>query len=118
MWFMGSTKYMLAYQYVEKCATTYMCMDQGIYVGTVTLYIDKKGQSFTITNVLVDKRFQNRGYGKAMIRLSLDILKRFGASTITLWVDRANVTAYKAYASVGFKIKGTYPSSYEMVFSL
>lgn len=117
LWFMGQTKYMLAYQYVEPNATCYLLIDHGIVVGTVCLYIDRKGQKFDIANVLIDKKYQGKGYGKALIRESLKIFSKEKIKTLTMFVEKDNERAFQTYLKCGFKIKNSFPRSYELEYS-
>lgn len=117
-WFMGPTKYMLAYQYTEKNAVLYLVKDSNITVGTITLYIDKKGNNYSISNILIDEKYQQMGYGRKTIILSYEIFKKAGAKTVTLFLDKNNKLAYKTYLKAGFKVRSAYLRSYEMYIDL
>jgi len=117
-WYMGPTKYMLAYAFAEKNANVYLIKDQNITIGTITLYIDKKSNNYYIANILIDKKYQNSGYGKKAIILSYDIFKKHGAKRVTLFLDKTNVAAFHTYLKAGFKIQSAYARSYEMYIDL
>ena len=53
--------------------------------------------------LLIDKRFQHKGYGKAAMQLLLEQLKaEYGDQPVYLSVVPGNDTARKLYASLGF----------------
>lgn len=117
LWFMGSTKYMLAEQYTDPKVRLYLLMDNNVTLGTVCLKIDQGSNIYYISNVLVDRKYQGRGYGKAIIREALKILKKNGAKIITIDVDKDNIAAFKIYLNAGFILKSTYPRSYHLVYT-
>lgn len=117
-WFMGPTKYMIAYKIAEKNAHVYLLKDRELTVGTITLYIDKKANNYFIANILIDGKYQQMGYGKKAITLSYDIFRKAGAKRVTLFLARSNEVAFNAYKSAGFIVKSTYPRSYEMYIDL
>jgi ribosomal protein S18 acetylase RimI-like enzyme len=114
LWFMCNTKYMLAYHYSEKNDTCYLLYDNSVAVGTVSIYTDIKKNVFEITNVLVDYRYQGRGYGKDLINSSVEVVKKLGCKKISLEVDRKNIAAYRTYLSCDFKVVSTSPVYYEL----
>ena len=57
--------------------------------------------------VIVDDSKRGKGYGKQMLRLSIDYaLRELGAQKITLGVFCDNHSAIECYKSVGFRITG------------
>ncbi|MDD3401675.1 MAG: GNAT family N-acetyltransferase [Eubacteriales bacterium] len=60
--------------------------------------------------MLIDRRYQNRGYGRIMLRLGMDILKKAGAKKLELYFSRNNSAALGRYKSVGFEIVARYPN--------
>ncbi|MDY0277294.1 MAG: GNAT family N-acetyltransferase [Acholeplasma sp.] len=118
LWYMGPPRYVLAYAFSDKNVHCYLLMDQNIVVGTISLYIDRKNKSYWISNVLIDRRYQRRGYGKKLIIEALEILKKHQLNSISLYVERNNEAAYKTYLKAGFIVKEQYPNSYLMVKDL
>ena len=58
--------------------------------------------------VIVDDSKRGKGYGKQLLRLTIDYAKRkLGAQKITLGVFCDNLSAVECYKSVGFRITGT-----------
>lgn len=76
--------------------------ESGRAVGLLDLYVDKKKQQYEISIVLIDKRYQHRGFGKIMLRFAVDYLKSQGARRLTIGVNRFNLPAQALYRSVGF----------------
>ena len=57
--------------------------------------------------VIVDDSKRGKGYGKQLLRLSIDYaLRELGAQKITLGVFCDNHSAIECYKSVGFRITG------------
>lgn len=77
-------------------------------VALLVLSIDRKRSFYNIDIVLVDKRYQNRGFGKIMLSEALEILKKNGAKRIEIGVSRFNPAAQKLYLSLGFKPAAVY----------
>jgi len=77
-------------------------------VGLMVLLIDRKKADYCVDIFLVDKKYQNRGFGKVMLSEGLEILKRNGARRIEIGVNRFNVAAQKLYFSLGFEPAAVY----------
>lgn len=82
--------------------------ESGRAVGLLDLYVDKKKDCYEISIVLIDKRYQHRGFGKVMLRFAVDYLKAQGAKRLTIGVNRFNIPAQKLYRSVGFTEDNVY----------
>lgn len=72
-------------------------------VGLLELSIDRKKGDYYIETVIIDRRYQGRGFGKFMLRFAVDYLKKAGAKKLSIGVNRFNIPAQKLYKSVGFK---------------
>ena len=60
-------------------------------------------QSYDLSQMFIDARYQSRGYGKAAVRTILDELKADGQyDKVTLCYIEGNETARKLYESFGF----------------
>ncbi|MDI6690031.1 MAG: GNAT family N-acetyltransferase [Actinomycetota bacterium] len=55
-----------------------------------------------IHELAVDKRYQGKGIGKALIQEVVEYLKSKGRKRITLWVGGRNERAIKVYEKLGF----------------
>ena len=82
--------------------------ESGRAVGLLDLYVNKKKQQYEISIVLIDKRYQHRGFGKVMLRFAVDYLKAQGAKRLTIGVSRFNIPAQALYRSVGFTEDNVY----------
>ena len=70
---------------------------------------------YYIWRFMIDKRFQNRGYGREAMRLVLDFIKTFPCGKTEYCVlsyDPNNVVAKKLYSSFGF-VELNEPGYYE-----
>lgn len=85
-----------------KTKEVYVQMEGLRAVGLLVLDINKKAGEYLVNIVLVDKRFQGRGYGKLMIKFAVERLKSAGARELTIGVNRYNYAAQKVYTSAGF----------------
>ncbi len=111
--FVPDAKTALAFAYSRhETRKTYVLMEKSRAVGIVILTIDAKKNDYMVSIAIVDKAYQNRGFGKIMLRESLAILKDAGAKDIELFVLRHNVPAHRMYLSLGFKETAIYPSGY------
>lgn len=77
-------------------------------VGLILLRVDKKKDIYDIEIVLIDKRFQSRGYGRVMVSAGIEYLKRQGAKVLMIGVNRSNIPAQRLYLSLGFKVHLVY----------
>ncbi|MFU8796848.1 MAG: GNAT family N-acetyltransferase [Dehalococcoidia bacterium] len=86
----------------------YVLMEGKRAVGLLVLAIDKRRAYYNVDILLVDKKYQRRGFGKIMLRKGLEILKRNGARRIEIGVSRYNVAAQRLYFSMGFERAAVY----------
>ncbi len=63
-------------------------------------------QEAHILNICVHKRFQRRGFGRALVNLLLDVAHRHRAQAVLLEVRPSNVAAIRLYRSLGFSEVG------------
>lgn len=63
--------------------------------------------NYDLQQLMIDQRFQNKGYGTAALRLILDFLKREGRfHSVEVCVNRENAAALRVYEKVGFVDSG------------
>ena len=65
--------------------------------------------NYNLWRLMIDRRFQNRGYGKEAIRLALEFIKGFPCGSAELcWLsyEPENETARRLYHSFGFTENG------------
>ena len=101
-----------------KTQQIYVQMEGDVVVGLLVLDIDKKKGHFHISIVMIDKKFQNKGFGKLMIKWAVEKLREEGATSLTIGVNRKNIAAKKVYMSVGFKPKSVYGGGMELELKL
>ncbi len=76
-------------------------------VGFVMLGYYELRDQYTVWKFLIDERYQQRGYGKAALRLAIAWLReKFGVSEVFLGCAHENRIAEKLYASAGFERTG------------
>ena len=92
----------IAYSSAYKNHKLFVEMEGEKAVGLLDLSIDKKKGDYNIEIVLIDRRYQGRGFGKFMLRFAVDYLKKAGAKKLSIGVNRFNIPAQKLYKSVGF----------------
>ena len=93
----------IAYSSAYKNHKLFVEMEGERAVGLLDLSVDKKKGDYNIEIVLIDRRYQGRGFGKFMLRFAVDYLKKAGAKKLSIGVNRFNIPAQKLYKSVGFK---------------
>lgn len=86
----------------------YVLLEGKRAVGLLVLAIDEKRAYHNVDILLVDKRYQNRGFGKLMLSKGLEILRANGARRVEIGVSRYNVAAQKLYFSMGFERAAVY----------
>lgn len=82
----------------------YALVDKNESVGFVTLTIDKLNKNYFINSVMIDKRFQGRGYGRVLIENTLKLFKENNADKVGISVRKENLVAYNLYTKCGFKV--------------
>jgi diamine N-acetyltransferase len=61
---------------------------------------------YWLFRIMVDKSFQNLGYGKAAIKLCIEEIRNRGALRVRTMCRPDNEVAQKVYASLGFSKVG------------
>ncbi len=95
-----SIAYAFAYQRDHKL---FVEMEGDKPVGLMVLKSNKKKNEYHFAILLVDRRYQGRGFGKIMLEWALEYFKEQGAKELTIGVNRFNISAQKLYKSVGFR---------------
>ena len=83
--------------------------------------LDEEPACYELQQLLIDYRFQNKGYGQQALRLIIHQLKREGKyDCIELCVKMSDASAIHTYEKVGFTDSGyidpEVPDSYNMVY--
>ena len=108
----------IAFCLTEKKSHPYVLVDNETVVGLCVLIWDKRENDYQISSVLIDKKYQNKGYGKKLIAEAIKILCARGAQTITIGVGKKNVAAYKVYLANGFKVKNVNIYEYDLEWTI
>lgn len=66
-----------------------------------------------ITNVLVDKKYRERGIAEHLLQHLMDEGREIGVRNFTLEVRRSNTPAIKLYEKLGFVSEGIRPGFYD-----
>lgn len=64
---------------------------------------DKHYNVVVLSDFTIQPEFRGKGYSKLLLSKFLEWAKEKGISTITLYVMKTNIFAYKVYQSFGFK---------------
>lgn len=95
-----------AYVYRETAFPFAVYADETV-VGFIMLGYYEARNQYTLWKFLIDKKHQNKGYGRAALRQGIAYLKEtFGAAEIYTGVSLGNPTARHLYTSMGFKETG------------
>lgn len=84
--------------------------DDGVITGFAALiihHVPTRGKVARIEDVVVDKDYQGRGYGKLLINKLLEIAKNENIKRIDLTSKPNRESARKLYESMGFKLRDT-----------
>ena len=100
--FVSDRAKLLARAYAYRARAFLICADD-LPVGMGLYYDEPELQSYDLSQMFIDARYQSRGYGKAAVRAILDELKADGQyDKVTLCYIEGNETARKLYESFGF----------------
>jgi len=102
--FVASNVYSLAQAWVNyENAYPFAIYADEKMVGFVMLGYYAEKDLYDIWRFMIDKRYQNMGYGRAALRLSIDyLINEFYVHEIYLSFEPTNTIAENLYASAGF----------------
>lgn len=80
----------------------YLIKNDNDVVGYVLLYPCPRINKYNIGRLYIDKKYQQRGYGKQALFWAIERLKEKGAPRILLSVHPNNEVARRLYENVGF----------------
>jgi diamine N-acetyltransferase len=76
-------------------------------VGFIMYGLDPEDNEYWISRLLIDEKFQKRGYGKqAMEQILILIKETYQPQKLLLSFEPENVVVEKLYVSIGFKHTG------------
>lgn len=105
--FVASTMYSLAEAKIFTENIPLAIYDQDTMVGFIMYGLDSDDNEYWISRLLIDQKFQKRGYGKQAIEKILLLIKEtYQPEKVLLSFDPENIVAEKLYLSLGFKHTG------------
>ena len=116
--FVLEAKSSVAMGLMYKTKKTFVQMEGNTCVGLLVLDINPKKDYYHIDIILIDKRYQGRGYGKHMLKFAVEALKAAGAKSLKIGVNRFNYGAQKIYMDAGFTPKSIYEEGMELHMNL
>ena len=113
--FVSSTAESLAQAYVyTDTAFPFAVYDDGNPVGFIMLGYYEEKKYYTLWKLLIDRKYQGRGYGRKALELGIAFLKeRFHVTEIYTGVLPGNNVAKSLNHSVGFKDTGLFENGME-----
>lgn len=113
--FVSSAAESLAQAYVyQETAFPFAVYNDDRVVGFIMMGYYEEKKYYTLWKLMIDRRHQGRGYGKAALELGVAFLKeRFRAKEIYTGVIPGNSTAKNLYRSVGFEDTGLFENGME-----
>ena len=113
--FVSTTAHSLAQAYVYKeTAFPFAIYADETLVGFIMLGYYEERNQYTLWKFLIDKQYQNKGYGREALKLGITYLKdRYGAKEIYVGVSPENMMAKHLYSSVGFMATGVVENGME-----
>jgi diamine N-acetyltransferase len=81
-------------------------MDGNTVVGFLAMVFDRKDKDYWILRLLIDERYQKKGYGRAACSLGIQWMKEHGAPWVKISFEPKNMVAEKLYRSLGFNPTG------------
>ena len=113
--YVSSVAFSLAQAYVyRETAFPFAIYDDEILVGFIMMGYYEGRKQYTLWKLLIDKRYQNMGYGRAAVNLGMKKLRdMFDVSEIYTGVILGNHAAKHLYSSIGFKTTGLIKNNME-----
>lgn len=97
-----------AYVYYNQC-TPFGIYKDDTMVGYVMVIYDYDEGTYNLWHMIIDEKYQGKGYGTAAVELCIDYIKTkpFGISnTVILTCNADNSHAIHIYEKLGFKVTG------------
>ena len=79
----------------------YLLIENNEIIGSVACYGNE------IDDLIVNKKYQNKGYGKKLLLWAMNLIRKNNNAPITLHVAKWNKNALKLYTNIGFVITNT-----------
>lgn len=108
-----------AYVYYNQC-TPFAIYKDNVVIGYVMVIYDYDEENYNIWHMMIDEKYQNKGYGTKAVELCLDYIKTqpFGKSNVVILTCKIdNLSAIHIYEKLGFVDTGERDDD-EMVMKL
>ena len=111
--YVSTTAESLAQAYIyQETAFPFAVYSDGEIVGFIMMGYYEEKKYYTLWKLLIDRNCQRRGYGKAVLLLGIQFLKkRFQANEIYTGVIPGNSVAKGLYESLGFTETGVFENN-------
>lgn len=105
--FIASNIYTMAQAYIYRdVVKLFAIYSNNELVGFTMLDVDLPKSEYWIWRLMIDKKFQNKGYGKEAIKLILDYFSSMGVKKVKLSFEKENEIAEHVYRECGFETNG------------
>ena len=81
---------------------SYLIYNEEIVVGFVLVQVDKKGEYFNILLIVIDEKYQDKGFYKETLLVSINYLISQGAPKVGISYPAGDAKLESLYKSVGF----------------
>lgn len=81
---------------------SYLIYNEDIVVGFVLVQVDKRGEYFNILLIVIDEKYQDRGFYKETLLVSINYLISQGAPKVGISYPEGDAKLEALYKSVGF----------------
>lgn len=102
------TKSSVAMALMYSTKQAYVEMEGNRAIGLLVLDVNKTKNHYNIDIIIIDEKYQGRGYGKIMLKWAVEKLASEGAKELEIGVNRFNHAAKKIYLDAGFTPKAIY----------
>lgn len=106
--FVSSTVHSLAQAWIYyDTAFPFAIYADGTMVGFMMLGYYEAEEYYTLWKLMIDEKYQNKGYGKKALKLGIDyLINRFKVKEVYTAYYATNRIARNLYASIGFRETG------------
>ena len=113
--FVSTTAESLAQAYVySETAFPFAVYSDSEIVGFIMMGYYREKAYYTLWKLLIDRKYQHRGYGRKALELGIAFLKEwYGVSAVFTGVSPGNTAAKNLYRSMGFRETGLFENNME-----
>ena len=107
--FIYSNVYMIAEWKFETESVFKAIYSKTELVGMLAYYLHdgKHGYFYWLYHLMIQKKYQGKGYGETAVKLALEEMRQLGASEIRTMYMPGNIRAQNLYKKLGFEEIGT-----------